>query len=99
MNKSKKGDIALSVISLISGILGTLSFALVIWLRSQGLWFIISCVAFSVAGIVLSVVSLKKAERGKAISITGMILSITALALLLILIVLIAALFIFSLIL
>ena len=95
MNPSKNKAIALSIVSFISGILGMLFFVLVIFLRSQGLWCIAGCVIFSVMGLVLSAVSLRKPDCVTVLSLAGMIASIISLVLLLILIVLIAALFIF----
>lgn len=95
MNHGKNKASVLSIISLTTGILGFLFFVLVICLRSQGLWCIAGCVIFSVTGLVLGAVSLKRTDRLRTLSLTGMTISIITLALLMILIVLIAALFIF----
>lgn len=95
MNPSKNKAIALSIVSFLSGMLSLLFLGLIIWLRSQGLWCIAGCVVFSVTGLVLSVVSLKKPDRVAALSLAGLITSVISLVLLMILIVLIAALFIF----
>ncbi len=95
MNQSKNKAIALSIVSFISGILSLLFFLLIICLRSQGLWCIAGCVIFSVTGLVLSAVSLRKPCCITSLCLAGMITSIFSLVLLLILILLIAALFIF----
>lgn len=85
----------LSILSFSSGIIGFISLIIVICLRSYGLYFIIGCVIFSITGIVLSSVSIKKSDNKRALSIAGLIISIVTLVLLLILVMLIAALFIF----
>lgn len=95
MNESKTGTTVLSIVSFISGILGLLFFVLIICLRSQGLWCIAGCVIFSVTGLVLSAVSLRKPDCVTSLSLGGLITSIISLVLLMILIVLIAVLFIF----
>lgn len=93
MNKSEKGEKALSIISLITGIVGLLFFMFVILLRNQGFWCIVACVIFSVTGLILSAVSLRKPNGIKVLSISGMITSIVTLVLLLILFTLIATLY------